>query len=128
MPHTRSANPAVDTPLSCTTADLAQLLDMKLPPLISKIDTLSSKLNEFVTREAIKEAITQETSQLRAEIKALKERLLYIETQSRRDNLRFLGFPEDQSETWQDCELKVLDAINKLGVDTKCVLIAWGLH
>ena len=124
MPHTRSASPAVDTPLSCNTADLARLLDMKLAPLISTNDTLSSKVNEFVSGEVMQEAMTPETSQPCAENKALQERLLYMGTQYRRENLRFFGFPEVQSETWQDCELKDLDAINKVGVDTKKISIA----
>lgn len=117
MPISTRSGSTMDSGLPDTDTDLGHILDQKLAPLIACIESLTSRLSGFVTKEVMQEAISQETSQLRAENKQLKEKLLNLETQSRRDNLRFLGIHEVESESWNDCEAKVQDVIRKLGLD-----------
>ena len=47
----------------------------------------------------------------------LKDRLVYIESQSRRDNLLFCGFAETAGETSSDCERKVRGLFKRMGLN-----------
>ena len=58
-----------------------------------------------------------------SENRELKDRLVYMETQSRRDNLLFCEFIEDQGETNSDCERKVKCLFRRMGVN-ESILIA----
>ena len=49
----------------------------------------------------------------------LKEKLLYLDTYIRRENLKFSGIPEDKKESNKDCKRKLLDVIkDKLGIES----------
>jgi ribA/ribD-fused uncharacterized protein len=60
-------------------------------------------------------AMIQETQN---ELQQLKQRVIYSEAQSKRNNLIFWGIAETHTnETWADCENKIRDIIvNKLGI------------
>ena len=47
------------------------------------------------------------------ENKTLKNKLAYLEDQSRRNNIVIYGIPESNEESWADCEEKVIDNLNE---------------
>jgi len=117
-PH-HSVSPG--TPESSMFDELSNLLDRKLDPIIQRLDNIE--------KSAFKE-VKQEVSQLRSEIDQLKndnkmlhERLISLESQSRRDNLRFDGIPEGTAETWTQSEAYVRKVIKDLGIDEEKINI-----
>ena len=56
----------------------------------------------------------------------LKEKVLSLESQSRRDNLRFDGFVEAKGETKSECEKNILNLLESvgLGISPRCVIRA----
>ena len=83
-------------------------------------DDLFSKLNGMAKQidNQNKElaACKQQLSRERSYTKNLEEKLLRLETYSRRDNLKFFGIPESGGETPIDCERKVIQAIHNAGL------------
>lgn len=55
--------------------------------------------------------LSMENSELRREVSIIKNRLISIESQARRDNLIIAGITESHKETWTDCERKVYDVL-----------------
>nr|XP_027232419.1 ankyrin repeat domain-containing protein 12-like [Penaeus vannamei] len=53
------------------------------------------------------EALAKETRDLRRALARSEERADYQDDQGRRNNLRFSGIPEEQNETWQQCQQKL---------------------
>ena len=51
--------------------------------------------------------LTKRVESLETELQASEEKRERLEAQSRRENLRFYGIPEDKDETWEDTENKV---------------------
>jgi regulator of replication initiation timing len=100
---------------------LREELFTKLEGISSSVETLKteisaiSKTADFAVAKA-QEAVTiakqaehlikdvrQENSELHRTVDALKNKLVNLELQSRRDNLIFSGVPEKKSESWRDC-------------------------
>ena len=79
---------------------------------------------------ALKSTHEDLTSSLKTDVSALSENLDnlvakvdYLENQSRRNNLRFDGIPDNPQESWDDSEKKVLDVLNtKFGFETPPVI------
>lgn len=111
-------------------AELSQLLDQKLEaklsPIEAKLTPLQNSIDELkgtlVTHEEVKAIVQQQTDQLIAENKLLREKVLNLECQSRRNNLQFLGIAEATKETWAECEQKVKE-ITQLGLDSNKMII-----
>lgn len=114
---------ASDSNLGQITGELSKLLDQKLAPLVTSIESLTSKLNDCVTQDELSKVYT-ELNELKGENQLLKEKLLQIEMQDRRNNLRFLNIPEKAtSESWADCENSVCEIISSLGIDSSLIRI-----
>ena len=59
--------------------------------------------------------VEQEIDNIQVSIDDQRGKLTYLENQSRRNNLRIDGIPEEEGETWETSEQKVKEAIkNKL--------------
>lgn len=108
--------------------ELGQLLDQKLEqslgPLTEAIVKLTNEVSKCVTKAQVEEMINtrcndleEVNKELHKENRELKDRLIYLESQSRRNNLKILGLQEPRSaETWQDCENSVQTVLSALGV------------
>ncbi len=108
---------------SLDSSELAQLLDSKLGPLKTAIKYLTQQVATLVTKEEIKTIVYESTKQLASENKQLKDIIIYLESQTRRNNLRFLGIPEKTGETWAICEHSVLQIISDLGLVSSAIQI-----
>ena len=81
-------------------------IQSEVSSLKNKADSMESKLKEmdkgleFANAEA--EDLKVQSSANQQSIKDLKERILYQEVYNRRENLRFLGFPENNESTVDD--------------------------
>lgn len=93
---------------------LSDLLDRKQEPIIQRLDNIEKTAFQEVKQEVLE--IRTDVAELRNENKVLKERLISLESQSRRDNLRFDGVGESASETWAVCEESVRAVIRDLGI------------
>ena len=56
-------------------------------------------------------SIEDNFSKIEATMKKHIEKTVYLENQSRRDNLRFEGLLEDDNETWDETETKVKNVL-----------------
>lgn len=88
----------------------------RLDAIERKLDTIEQKNAQITHLEIkVKEAtdlandIKAHYEELKMENKSLRERLLQIEGQSRRNNLLFDGIPEKKGETWEESEKKLKD-------------------
>lgn len=107
--------------------ELAELLDAKLGPintaitnLTTNVNNLSSTVNKLIT----KTEVNKEIKALKEENDQLRERVIYLECQSRRNNLRFLGIEEPLTgEKWEDCELVIIDIIKTIDLDPSSMVI-----
>ena len=81
--------------------------------LLVKLNILTEKLNNQEKElDSCKEKLVKE----RQYVKILEEKILKLESYTRRDNLRFLGIPEEKGETAMGCERKVIQAIKTSGL------------
>ena len=115
-----SVSPA--TPESSLVDQLSDLLDLKLNPILARLDSIEQRA--FVEMKQEVTAMKNDVEDLRKENHELKERLISLESQSRRDNLRFDGIPEAPSETWQQSEKAVRQVITDLGLNEADIKIA----
>ena len=93
----------------------------------SSISFVSARLdtfdNTFKSTESELMKIRQVTKQIEMDIEDgvedLARNIEYLENQSRRNNVKIFGIPEDDDEkSWDDTESKVKEAIkNKLGIE-----------
>ncbi|CAH3193464.1 unnamed protein product [Porites evermanni] len=67
---------------------------------------IKSFMDSFLTSINIK-SIEDNVSKIEATMKKHIEKTVYLENQSRRNNLRFEGLLEDDNETWDETEAKV---------------------
>ena len=51
-------------------------------------------------------------SDLNIEFSTMKNKMTYLENQSRRNNIRINGIPEDKNESWDQTETKVKETLN----------------
>lgn len=113
----------IGTLLDKKMAEFAKSMDDKLAPLAASIVDINAKFENCVTHDDLT-YLHEEVHSLRDENKSLREKVLQLETQDRRNNLRFLNIPEPTgNETWNDCEEKVLTIIDKLGIDSTMIRI-----
>ena len=57
-----------------------------------------------------------ELAKERQHSKKLQEKVLSMESYSRRDNLIFSGIPEHKGETSLDCEMKIIQVLRQAGL------------
>ena len=92
--------------------------------LTARLDRMEE--NQQVVKETVLclsekcKALEEENQALRSDVGFLLDKNDYIENQSRRNNLVFVGIPKlHGQETWKDCEDKVLEIIHQgMGVST----------
>lgn len=95
--------------------DIGVLLNQKIDPLKASIDNVNAKLDSFSTKQEVKAMIQG----ILDENKQLKDRIINLECQSRRNNLKFLGIQESNgNEYWNDTENLVRETISSLDIDT----------
>ena len=76
-------------------------LTTTLNNVVLKNATLENKLSEFEC----------ENEKLKNELSDMKSQILYMESQSRRNNLIFDGVEENENETWEVTEGKIIDIL-----------------
>lgn len=79
-------------------------------------DVTDLKAGDRNTAEMAKDAdpnLKQRIEAIEAELKALKGKTVYLENQSRRNNIRIDGIPETTGETWDDVETKVKEVLSE---------------
>lgn len=92
--------------------------DKKISEVIVSLEFTQAKLDEALVK--LKDAegekkeyalriqtLNQENQELRDKVGKYETRLDYLDDQSRRNNLRFAGIPEESGETWEQCQVKV---------------------
>lgn len=68
---------------------------------------------EFETLKQEMGKVIERLETVEKENKTLKNKLAYLEDQSRRNNIVIYGIPESNEESWADCEEKVIDNLNE---------------
>ena len=88
---------------------------------LDELDDINRKLDDFQSQmngiRFIQSNLEKEKTEMKKTISQPTSKVSYLEGQSKRDNLEFFGIPEQQEETWDDCEnevRKVLDDNLKL--------------
>lgn len=81
--------------------DELKSLNRNFTRMNTKVDSVFSKLNED------HEQLRLDHEELNTQYSVLEKRCDYLESQSRRNNLVFHGFEENDNETWEDCETKI---------------------
>lgn len=100
--------------------ELFNLTNSKVDGLTKQIDELKISL-EFtqkevvdlktnctdaaeLTRDTVDSNLKERIKSIEIELNSLKEKTVYMENQSRRNNIRIDGIPESSGETWEDTE------------------------
>ena len=103
----------------------SETINTKLDILNSRLDHVDSKLVEF---QNVKKIVDENRSmilenrsmiqEIQKELKSLKQRVIYSDAQSKRNNLIFDGIAENHTnETWIDCQNKLCEILEKdLGI------------
>lgn len=94
----------------------------------AKIDYIQELVKEMVDArmDLVDEKLLSQEKEMKAlktENKMLKEKVIKIESQSRRCNLRFYGFPERRHENPADCKRLVLRMLNQAGFKLQDIAI-----
>jgi ribA/ribD-fused uncharacterized protein len=80
----------------------------RLGKLSETVEFSSAKLNDMINQlkhvKVENEKLQNANIALKKEVDGLKSQVLYLESQSRRDNLLFDGLEETNGETWEACE------------------------
>lgn len=82
----------------------------KLDEALAKIKQISDVNSNY---EKIIEALSKENDELREQIQGHESHLDYLNDQSRRNNLRIVGIPEETGENWEKCQGKVTKMIKE---------------
>ena len=89
--------------------------------VLEQLDDINRKLDDFQSQmnnmQFMQNKLEKENTEMKKTISQLTSKVSYLEGQTKRDNLVFFGIPEQQEETWDDCEdevRKVLDENLKL--------------
>ena len=72
-----------------------------------KLEDLNGLKTEVLESKNKIETLLQENDRLKIELSMTHQRIVQIESQSRRENLIFEGIPDTKSESWSDCENKL---------------------
>jgi hypothetical protein len=89
-------------------------MEDKIFQRLSRIEDKQTEIQENVSDLHVRcETLAAQNDDLQRDVDFLKRKNDYMENQSRRNNLVFIGIPpsRNKSESWQDCEAKVLDVI-----------------
>jgi hypothetical protein len=89
-------------------------LEQKIDKRFEQLEQNQSQLSSLVDRLSTEcQALWLANKDLQKAVVNLTGKCDYLENQSRRNNLLFIGFPlaQGESESWQDCERKVEAAI-----------------
>ncbi len=101
---------------------LNSALDSKLAPVFAKLQNVEDMVSrecasvnqKYQAVSAKLESTTQKYNELLKSHTALHERVIYLECQSRRNNLRISGIPGDcVAESWAECTDKVKSLIEE---------------
>ena len=76
-------------------------------------NTANDALKKTTEQDVKINHLESSNNELRSEIHELKQKLDYLESQSRRNNLVFDGINEDKDETWATTEKKLTEIISK---------------
>lgn len=87
-----------------------------LDELNKKVTTIQNTLDKLVDVEKDVEELKTKLADQDDKIKLLEKRLENAENQSRRDNLIFYNIPERPMENWDDCENRIVELCEWLGV------------
>lgn len=97
-----------------TLAEMESLLDKKLGPIVSKLDSIKADYEALRTQQ---DELSEKVQVLTDELRWTKAKLEDQENRGRRNNLVFHGLPEQQGETWNTSEQIVLEhCSNELGI------------
>ena len=118
-----------------------ELIDTNVKHTNERLDQLSSDINdlkeslEFTEQDTDNKLVKveNELKDLKTDVKAIEndllnadevsDKLVELEDQSRRNNLRIDGIEESSDETWETCENKIKDVIKeKLDIETDAEL------
>ena len=118
--ESRSKNTSRRKPPSGDMEGLLSEIHAKLGKL-DQLDDINRKLDNFQSQmnnmRFMQNNLEKENTEMKKTISQLTSKVSYLEGQTKRDNLVFFGIPEQQEETWDDCEdevRKVLDENLKL--------------
>ncbi len=109
---------------------LKSTLDEKLSPVLNKLDALGKTLDKKTSDVTEKvSTLSSELTSTKVELQILKQehaklqdRVIYMEAQSRRNNLRFIGIEETGKESWEDSKSKVREfLLNHLKMENDVV-------
>ena len=106
--------------------ELFNITNSRIDGLTKKIDDLKSSL-EYTQKEindrqvqekddnttSTSPSATKCIADIEKELLHLKEKCVYLENQSRRNNLRIDGIPETSRETWEETEKKVKETLEE---------------
>lgn len=68
-------------------------------------------------------SLKQKSEEIYQSLNEIRDKADDLENRSRRNNLCFDGIPEQQQESWDDCEARIQELINnKLGIETPCII------
>jgi ribA/ribD-fused uncharacterized protein len=109
-------------PLEHIQRSVSHMQSFSIPALEKGISNLNDRLDDVnKVRKEDSEKICElegnmatiqgENTQLKTELSEIKSKLLYMESQCRRNNLIFKGIQEDDAESWDAVEAKVLQVL-----------------
>ena len=80
-----------------------------------KLAAVTEKMEKTIEDQT---EIKKESVRLARQVRDLEDKLLYLEGQSKHNNLVFHGIPEEKEETWDDCEAAVRKILEeKMGME-----------
>ena len=91
---------SINVPIDSVVKDVAQLKD-----------SLEFSQKDLIDHGEKIKSIEDNVSKIEATMKKHIEKTVYLENQSRRNNLRFEGLLEDDNETWDETEAKVKNVL-----------------
>lgn len=103
------------------------LFESMIQSLISRVDVVVKDVQEIKTSLQFTQKDVEELKPLQVELEDANKvldkiskdltsqslKMEYLENQSRRNNIRVNGIPESDSETWEEAEIKVKEAIRE---------------
>jgi ribA/ribD-fused uncharacterized protein len=94
-----------------------KMIDKRLDELSETVEDSSKKLNDVFNElkqlKAENSNLKASNYALKREVDTLKNQFIYLEAQSRRNNLLFDGVEESGEVTWQDCENNLLNKLRE---------------
>ena len=79
-------------------------------------DTADKAASEAASAMKQIDILTHQNASLKQEVREINNKLILIESQTRRGNLLFDGIPETDNESWIDCEKKIVEQLTAMKV------------